>query len=192
MAKPYMVLQARQLEKADEHSGFSHIPSSTISVSIASGENTGNQESIDQVRESSDCKVLHGNNVWRRSSCTTSFTATKHPHQSRVVVRNDDTGAQRAADKEESKAPVDSLEGLFDVNPRTLSLSCDHGDVLGTNDTERGSPERTKETLELAQRTGGEVFAEGARVFPVSEAVGVVFGIASDHCDKGECEQHEN
>jgi len=56
MASPYMVLwQIVSLRQEDQRGGISsNIPSSTVSVSIAGGEDTGNEECVDQVGESSD------------------------------------------------------------------------------------------------------------------------------------------
>lgn len=103
----------------------------------------------------------------------------------RTRITHHNTGAQSTSDEEESKAIVDCLESLLDVDGRTFGFGSNHGDVLRSNNAERGRPKRAEEALESAKRAGREVFCKCAGIVPVSEAVGIVLWVAADHCDEG-------
>ena len=60
-----------------------------------------------------------------------------------------------------------------------------------TDDCESSAPHSPKEALKTSEWTSGYVFGEGTRVLPVTETVRVALGIAADHGDEGEGEEHQ-
>jgi len=162
------------------------------SIGVSGTEDGGDQESADDMRQTGHAHVLHGNNVGRGGSSSRSALRTRDDGlQGGVDRAKDNTDSEGASHEEESESPVDSLEGVLDVDTGASGLSGDHGKVLGTSDTERGGPQSSEETLELAKRAGASVLFEGI-VLPVTETVGIVLRVAADHGDEGEGEDDED
>lgn len=144
------------------------------------------------MRKTRDAHVLHGDDVGRGSSSSGSALCTRDDGlQGRVDGAKDNTDSEGASHEEKSESPVDSLEGVLDVDTGTSSLSGDHGKILGTSDTERSGPQSGEETFELTERAGGSVLFE-CIVLPVAETVGIVLRVAADHGDEGEGEDDED
>jgi len=115
--------------------------SRAVSVRVTRREDTRDQEGVDKVGKAADVEILHSNDVGRGSS--TALTSCQDADKLWVVVCQNDADAKSTKDEEGTKSEVHSLERGLDVRARTLSLTGDHGDVLGTNDTEGRSPKRT-------------------------------------------------
>jgi hypothetical protein len=144
------------------------------------------------MRQTSDTHVGHGNNVGRGSSSSGSALLTRDDGlQGRVDGAENNTNGKGTSHEEKSESPVDSLESVLDINAGTSGLTSDHGEVLGTSDTERGGPQSGAETFELAEGSGASVLFEGV-VLPVTETVGIVLRVAANHSDKGEGEDDED
>lgn len=162
------------------------------SVGVAGTEDGGNQKGADEVRQTRNPHVLHGDDVGRSSSSSGSaLLARDDGLQGGINGAKDNTDSEGSSHEEKSKSPVDSLESVLDVDTRASSLSSNHGKVLGTSDTERSRPQSSEETLELAERAGASVLFECV-VLPVAETVGIVLGVAADHGDEGEGEDDED
>lgn len=167
--------------------------SRTVGVGVARGENRGDQEGVDQIRQPVDTEVLHGNNVGGRgTSATTRRLSTEDGCQSWIVVGNQDTNGESSHDEEDAETPVHSLEGSFNVYPWPSGFSSDHADVLGTDNREGCRPESCEETLEAAKRTGAQMLRKSTGLSPVPEAISVSMRVPSTHCDECEGEQHHD
>lgn len=162
----------------------------TVGVGVASTEDRGDHEGVDDVRQDVDSKVGHGNDIRRGSSGLRASILLLT--QSAVVVGKDDASAKSTEDEEKTETPVDGLESVLDVDARALGFSGDHGDVLRTDDTEGGAPETRKETFESTESAIGKVCRKGAGRIPVSEAVGIALRVSADHGDEGEAEENED
>lgn len=154
-----------------------------VGIGVSSGEDGGDEKGIDEMRKTANLEVLHGNDIRRGSSGT--LTSREDVNELGVVVGENNTNAEGAEDEESTETEVDGLEGVLDVDTGTLGLTSDHGNVLRTDNTERSSPERTKETFK-ATKISIAVAVHWARVAPVAESVGVLERVATDHGDKGE------
>lgn len=112
--------------------------------------------------------------------------------QLRIVVREDNSHSKRAANEEDAKAKVNSLEGDLEVNAGVFGLCWDHRDIVGPYDDEDCSNEGSQEAFEPSEHSDRTETRKSSRVTPVVEAVSVALGVASDHCDEGEGKQNEN
>lgn len=122
------------------------------SVGVAGTEDGSNQKGADEVRQTRNAHVLHGDNVGRGGSSSRSALLTRNDGlQGGVDGAKHNADGEGASHEEKSESPVDSLESVLDVDTGASSLSSDHGKVLGTSDTERGGPQSSEETLELAE-----------------------------------------
>jgi len=99
-----------------------------------------------------------------------------------------DTCTESTTNEEDTEAPVDSLEGLFDIDSRALRLCCHHRDVFRSHDTEGCCPKGAEETLKPAKGSRSDVFGETTGVSPVPESISIMLGIASHHRNEGEGE----
>lgn len=133
------------------------------------------------MRESTNSQVAHGNDVGRGSG--TALSRCENVDECGVVVGENDANAEGSKNEEGSEAEIDGLEGVLDVNTGALGLTGDHGNVFGPNNAERSSPESTEETFEATKVTSGIEAAKWARVTPVTEAVGVFLGVATNHLE---------
>lgn len=124
--------------------------SGTVGVGVSGGEDRGEDQEVDQVRQALDAKVGHGNNIGRRSRVTRATGSEVDLDEGRVVVGANDTDGQGTNDEEDAESVVHGLEGRLDVVGRALGLGRDHGDVLGTDDGEGSAPEGGEETFEPA------------------------------------------
>jgi hypothetical protein len=144
------------------------------------------------MRETSDAHVCHGDNVRGGSGSSGTALLTRDDGlQGGVDGAEDDTDSEGTSHEEKGKSPVDSLESVLDVDAGTSGLSGDHGEVLGTSHTERGGPQSSEETLELAGGPSASVLFEGI-VLPVTETVGIVLRVAANHGDECEGEDDED
>jgi hypothetical protein len=103
------------------------------------------------VREAVDTQVAHSNDVGRGSGA--ALSSSEHVLKGRVVVRKNNANAKSSKDEEGSETEVDGLEGVLDVDTWALGLTRDHGNVLGADNAEGGSPKGTEESLEVAKIT---------------------------------------
>jgi hypothetical protein len=144
------------------------------------------------MRQTCDAHVCHGDNVRGGSSSSGTALLTRDDGlQGGVDGAKDDTDSEGTSHEEKSKSPVDGLESVLDVDAGTSSLSGNHGEVLGTSHTERGGPQSSEETFELAEASGASVLFESV-VLPVAETVGIVLRVAADHGDECEGEDDED
>lgn len=88
------------------------------------------------MRQHANADILHGNDIWRGSSCTTTALATEHCLQRGIVVREDSGNTESTPHDEDSEPDVGGLESLLDVDPGSLGLGGSHGDVLGSDHDE--------------------------------------------------------
>ena len=166
--------------------------SSAVGVGVASGEDGSDKQSVNQVRQSDDSHVLHGNDIGRCGSGTTTRTSSgNNGNQLGVVVCDNDASGESSTDEEDSETPVDGLEGGLDVCARALGLSSDHGDIFWADDAERCGPEGSAEAFKLAKGSLCPVLCERS-MFPVAEAICVMLGVSTDHGDEGEGEEQED
>jgi hypothetical protein len=161
-----------------------------VSVGVASTEDRGHHQGVDNVRENRDAHVGHRDDIGRRSGRL--HASLLDLGERWVVVGKDDAGAEGAHDEEETETPVDGLECVLDIDARALGFSGHHGDVLGSNDTEGGRPHACQKSFESAQRSTGKIFCKGAGVVPVPKSVGISRRVASHHGDEGEGEEDED
>jgi hypothetical protein len=105
-----------------------------VGVGVAGTEDRCDHQGVDNVRENRDAHVGHRDDIGRRSSRL--LARVLDSGERCIIVGDDDAGAEGAHDEEETETPVDSLEGVLDVDARALGFGCHHGDVLGSNDTE--------------------------------------------------------
>ena len=147
---------------------------------------------IDDVREDLDIQVPHSNDVWR--GCGTAVASLGHNLlEGWVAGAADDADGQRTNDEEDTESGVDHLEGALDVDSGALRLGGDHGDVLGTDDGERGRPQCGQEAFEFGECARfSKVWLESIATSEVTEAVGVALRVTADHGDEGEEEQRED
>ena len=131
------------------------------------------------MRESINTQVAHGNDVGRGSGA--ALSSSEHFLKGRVVVRKNNTNAKSSKDEESSETEVDGLEGVLDVDAWALGLARDHGDVLRTDNAERGSLKGTEECLEAAKIASGVDSTEWARITPRTEGVRILLGVATAH-----------
>lgn len=167
------------------------------------------------MRENRDAHVGHGDDIGRGSG---RLHARLLDFGERlVVVGKDDTGAKGAHDEEETETPVDSLEGVLDVDTRALGFGSHHGDVLRSDNTEslkipkkfqksafllqittnkreptHSRPHTREEPLKSPQATTGKVLCKGTGFVPVPKAVGITGRVSAHHGDEGEGEQNED
>lgn len=73
------------------------------------------------MRETSNLEVLHSNDVGRCGS--TALSGLQDVKKLGVVIGKNDSDAERTKYEECTKSPVDSLEGVLDVNAWALSLT---------------------------------------------------------------------
>lgn len=139
---------AKDLRSATLKSQTVQTTGGAVGVGVAGTEDGGAHQGIHDVWQDTDAQVLHGNDIGRGSSRL--LASLLNISQGRVVVGDDDTGTQGTEDEEKTKTVVDSLEGILDVDARTLSLCGDHGDVLRTDNTESGAPHASEETFKSA------------------------------------------
>ena len=98
--------------------------------------------------KSRNAEILHTDNVWRcRCRSTPARVAVEDTIQGWVVIRNNDTNHERTHDEKDSKSPVNSLEGVLDVDAWPLGFGSDHRDVFRADDGERCGPETCQEAL---------------------------------------------
>lgn len=168
-------------------------PRGTIDIGVPRGEYRRNQQRIGQVRQDSNPQILHGNHIRRTSRRPRSRRIpTQDPNERRIIIRDHDAARQGATDEEEPEAKIDGLERPLQVLAGVRSFARHHGDVFRADDGESRFPQRSEEAFEFAQGAGRDVFREGTGLLPVPEAVGVVLGVAADHGDEGEAEEHED
>lgn len=135
----------------------------------------------------------HGNDIRRGSSGTGStFVSRKNAHKSGVVVGDDNTDSQRTANEEDGKSSVHSLERSLNKDAWSLSLTSNHGQVLRSDDGEGRTPETAEESLKSTEGASRSVLSERSRVLPVTEPVGVVLGVSTNHRHECEGEQEED
>ena len=105
-----------------------------------------------------------------------------------VVVSNEDTNRKRSSHEEDTEPPVDRLECVLDVDPGSLGLSRNHGDILRAYHAERSRPETAQEALEFSEAA---ITGESSGIAPISETVSVILLVTAAHCDEGKREEHE-
>lgn len=168
-------------------------PGRAVDVGVTGGEDGSEQQSIDQVGETLDLEVLHGHDPRGGSGgATAAGSGDVDVDEGLVVVGKHDAARQGGADKEEAETQVDGLEGALDVQARVLRLGGDHGDVFRADNGERGSGQSTHEAFHATSITLRHVFRECAGLLPVSESIGIMSGVSSDHRDEGEEEEDED
>jgi hypothetical protein len=136
--KRYAVLGAvtQYLRRATFESQPVQATGGAVSVGVASTEDRGHHQGVDNVRENRDAHVGHRDDIGRRSGRL--HTSLLNLGERWVVVGKDDAGAEGAHDEEETETPVDSLECVLNVDARALGFGGHHRDVLGSDDTESG------------------------------------------------------
>lgn len=135
----------------------------------------------------------HGNDIGRGGSGTGStLVSGKNANKSGVVVGDDDTDSKRTANEEDGESSVHGLEGSLDKDARSLSLTSNHRQVLRADDGEGCTPETAEESFKSTESASRSVLGERSRVLPVTEAVGVVLGVSTNHRHEGEGEQEED
>ncbi|KAI6749728.1 hypothetical protein HG531_006993 [Fusarium graminearum] len=123
----------------------------TVGVGIAGGEDGGEKQGIHEMGQSLNTKVSHSDNPRRSGSgAVTRAVSQMDANESGIAVAKSDTASQGSADKEETESEVDSLKGSLDISARVLSLSGNHGDVIGTDNEKGGGGQGTHEALETA------------------------------------------
>lgn len=100
--------------------------SSTVGVGVTGREDGCEDQEVDEVRETLDAKVGHGNDIGRRSSVAGTTLAKVDVVESRVVVGTADANGQSTNDEEDAESVVDGLEGALDGKCRALGLSGNH------------------------------------------------------------------
>lgn len=141
--------------------------------------------------EDANTQISHGNDIGRGTSGAVA-AASNDFDQSWVARVANNTHSQGSADEEDAKTDIDHLERSLDVDSGAFGLGGDHGDVLGTDNSEGSRGETGEEALESPQTTRTDVFAECATVLPVAETVRIVLGISTHHGDEGEEEEGED
>lgn len=124
--------------------------SGTVGIGVSGGEDGGENQEVDQVRQALDTKVGHGDDIGRRSRVTRATASKVDFDESRIVVGAHDADGQGTDNEEDAESVVDGLESRLDVVGGTLGLSRDHGDILGTDDGEGSAPEGGEEAFEPA------------------------------------------
>lgn len=159
--------------------------SGAVGIRVAGREDGRDQERVHQAGKTRNAHVRHGDDIRRSRSGTAGARRTSQEIlKGLIVVRDDDTDGQRAADEEEAKSPVDVLESGLDVGARSLRLGGHHGDVLRTDDGETGGPKAGKPAFEQPKRAcGTSRWCERAWIIPVSEAVRIALRVAANHGD---------
>lgn len=112
----------------------------TVGVGVTGREDGSHQQSIDNVREDTDIESVHGHDVGRGGSTLALCAVDVDSNKVRVVVGENNANTESTAKEEETKSPVDSLESSLDVDSGTLGLGGHHGNVLGSDDGESGTP----------------------------------------------------
>ncbi|KAI6773661.1 hypothetical protein HG531_000510 [Fusarium graminearum] len=150
--------------------------SGTVSVRVTGREDRGKEEGVDNVRKDVDLEDVHSHDVRRRSSSTAVLCAVdKDGHELGVVVGDNNTNGKGAHNEEEAESVVNGLESSLDVDTGETS-----------------TPEGAEETLKTTKRIGTIDFRERTGVGPVTETVGILLGIAANHCNESEAEKHQD
>lgn len=152
----------------------------TVSVRVTGRKDGSTEQGVDQVRESIDPEILHGDHVWRgRGSSATAGLSRNDAHKSRVGIGNNDTTSQGAANEENGKPDVHGLESALDVGAWTLGLGCHHGDVLGANDSEGCRPETGEKSLKSSKAALGTILGNRVGGVPVAKTVSITIGVTA-------------
>lgn len=96
---------------------------SAVGVCVTGGEDGGEDQEVDEMRETIDAKVSHGDDIWGRSSVASSACTEVDVDELRVVVGTDDANSESTNDEEDAEPIVHCLEGTLDGKGRALSLS---------------------------------------------------------------------
>ncbi|KAG9701357.1 putative amino acid permease, partial [Aureobasidium melanogenum] len=166
---------------------------SAVGIGVTSREDGSEKQCVDQVGESSDSHLLHGDDIGRGSSGTsTALDSSDNVDKHGVLRGANDAGSEGTTDEEDTETPVDGLECGLDVSAGALGLSRNHGDILWADNTERRGPKSSEESFESTKSALASEFLESFSVFPVAEAIGVVLRVTADHGDECEREEDEN
>lgn len=157
------------------------------------------------MRKDTDPKTVHGHDVGR--GCCTREAGSRCCDELLVVVRDQDTNAERAEHEESGQTVEYSLESLGHDNTRIFSFTGSHTDVIRSSNGERGLDETLEEAEEVAKIAAVVEWCESAlekrhsqhvcqgyvinaevtyRVVPVSETKSVAEWITAQHDDERE------
>jgi hypothetical protein len=165
---------------------------SAVGVCVTGGEDGRENQEVDEMRETSNAKVGHGNDIGRGSSIASSTSTKIDVIEGRVIVGTADANRKSTNNEKDAESIVDSLKGILDGKGRALGLGRDHWDVLGAYNSEWSAEEGGEETLETTLVALAEVCSERAGVGKVSKAVGVVLGVTTAHGDESKGKEDEN
>jgi hypothetical protein len=99
---------------------------SAVGVCVTGGEDGRENQEVDEMRETSNAKVGHGNDIGRGSSIASSTSTKIDVIEGRVIVGTADANRKSTNNEKDAESIVDSLKGILDGKGRALGLGRDH------------------------------------------------------------------
>lgn len=154
------------------------VSASGVQEGVSGGGGGGENDGVDDGWKDRDRGTLDGNDPWRGSR--TGVIVLLGREQVLVVEWNKHAEEESTEDIEEEDTPEDTLDGLWDVLARVLSLTGSTGDRLDTTEGEGSVDEGGEETEEAAFVAGTKVLVHRTGVLPVSESDAVMGRAATE------------
>lgn len=136
------------------------------------------------MREDRDVQAIHGDDI-RRSSGT-GLTLIVGIREFLGIVRDENTDTEGTEDEEGSQTVEDGVVGAGHDLARVLSLTCSHGNIIGSGNSKGGFDETVEEANPLAKTALVMQLGERARVLPKSETKSITLRVTAKHDNKGE------